>query len=145
MSLLKIVIIGDSGVGKTSLTNVFIFNKLNHTVDSDFLTKEVKVDDHLVNIHVWESKESLGEDFYRGVDGCILCFDLNNVHTLDHLDSWHEKFLSTAAPEDEKFPFVVLGNKIDLKPKQEVSHRALSWCQKKRKYFIHRNICERIN
>ena len=53
--------------------------------------------------------------FYRGADCCVLVFDVTQPSTFKTLDSWRDEFLIQASPRDpENFPFVVLGNKIDL-------------------------------
>jgi len=140
--LLKVIILGDSGVGKTSLMNQYVNKKFSNqykaTIGADFLTKEVMVDDRLVTMQIWDTAgqerfQSLGVAFYRGSDCCVLVFDVNVAQTFEHLDSWREEFLSQAAPRDpEKFPFVVLGNKIDLEHQRVVSQkRSVAWCQSK--------------
>uniref|UniRef100_A0A6B2LIS0 Uncharacterized protein n=1 Tax=Arcella intermedia TaxID=1963864 RepID=A0A6B2LIS0_9EUKA len=140
--LLKVIILGDSGVGKTSLMNQYVNKKFTNqykaTIGADFLTKEVMVDDRLVTMQIWDTAgqerfQSLGVAFYRGSDCCVLVYDVNVQQTFEHLDSWREEFLSQAGPRDpEKFPFVVLGNKIDLEHQRVVSaKRAQAWCQTK--------------
>lgn len=61
--LLKVIILGDSGVGKTSLMNQYVHRKFSReykaTIGADFLTKEIQVDDTLVR--------------YRGNDGAVFC------------------------------------------------------------------------
>jgi len=76
---------------------------------------------------------SLGVAFYRGADCCVLVFDVNVAKTFENLDSWREEFLIQAAPRDpENFPFVVLGNKIDMEHTRVVApKRANTWCQSK--------------
>jgi len=113
-------------------------NQYKATIGPDFLTKEVMVDDRLVTMQIWDTAgqerfQSLGVAFYRGSDCCVLVFDVNVAQTFEHLDSWREEFLVQAAPRDpEKFPFVVLGNKIDLEHQRVVSQkRATAWCQAK--------------
>ena len=62
-----------------------------------------------------ERFQSLGVAFYRGADSCVLVFDVNVAKTFENLDSWRDEFLIQAGPRDpDNFPFVVLGNKIDL-------------------------------
>ena len=79
--LLKVIILGDSGVGKTSLMNQFVNKKFSNqykaTIGADFLTKEVMVDDRLVTMQIWDTAgqerfQSLGVAFYRGADSCVL-------------------------------------------------------------------------
>ncbi|KAG0722466.1 Ras-related protein Rab-7a [Chionoecetes opilio] len=122
--LLKVIILGDSGVGKTSLMNQFVNKKFSNqykaTIGADFLTKEVMVDDRLVTMQIWDTAgqerfQSLGVAFYRGADCCVLCYDVTSPNSFKSLDSWRDEFLIQASPRDpDHFPFVVLGNKIDL-------------------------------
>ncbi|KAJ3194821.1 hypothetical protein HK101_001823 [Irineochytrium annulatum] len=146
---LAVIILGDSGVGKTSLMNQYVNKKFSNqykaTIGADFLTKEVLVEDRLVTTQIWDTAgqerfQSLGVAFYRGADCCVLCFDVNNVKSFETLDSWRDEFLLQASPRDpDNFPFVVLGNKVDMEEsKRQVSlKRALAWCEQKGKipYF----------
>ncbi|KAJ1957857.1 hypothetical protein IWQ62_005004 [Dispira parvispora] len=141
--LLKVIILGDSGVGKTSLMNQYVnkrfSNQYKATIGADFLTKELVIDDKLVTIQIWDTAgqerfQSLGVAFYRGADCCVLCYDVNNARSFETLDSWRDEFLVQASPRDpENFPFVVLGNKIDLEDSKRMvsQRRAMNWCQSK--------------
>ena len=70
-----------------------------------------------------ERFQSLGVAFYRGADCCVLVYDVNSSKSFETLDSWRDEFLIQASPHDpENFPFVVLGNKIDVEEnKRQVS------------------------
>ncbi|KAI9145672.1 ras family-domain-containing protein [Paraphysoderma sedebokerense] len=141
--LLKVIILGDSGVGKTSLMNQYVNKRFSTqykaTIGADFLTKEVMVDDRLVTLQIWDTAgqerfQSLGVAFYRGADCCVLVYDVNNSKSFETLDSWRDEFLIQAGPRDPaNFPFVLLGNKVDMEEsKRMVSQkRALAWCQSK--------------
>jgi len=62
-----------------------------------------------------ERFQSLGVAFYRGADCCVLVYDVNSAKSFETLDSWRDEFLIQASPHDpDNFPFVVLGNKIDV-------------------------------
>ena len=57
----------------------------------------------------------MGVAFYRGADCCVLVFDVTAPNSFKTLDSWRDEFLIQASPRDpDNFPFVVLGNKVDL-------------------------------
>ncbi|KAI1335229.1 putative ras-related protein Rab7 [Xylariaceae sp. FL0016] len=141
--LLKVIILGDSGVGKTSLMNQYVNKKFSAsykaTIGADFLTREVLVDDRQVTMQLWDTAgqerfQSLGVAFYRGADCCVLVYDVNNSKSFDALDSWRDEFLIQASPRDpENFPFVVLGNKIDVEESKRVisSKRAATFCHSK--------------
>merc|ERR1712031_82439 len=142
------IILGDSSVGKTSLMNMYVNRKFNNqykaTIGADFLTKEVLVnhngDQRLVTMQIWDTAgqerfQSLGVAFYRGADACILVFDVTSKKSFDALDTWRDEFLVQASPGDpEKFPFVVLGNKVDLKDQRVVTMKEA------KQYCIQRNI-----
>lgn len=140
-TLLKIIILGDSGVGKTSLMNRYVNKKFSTqykaTIGADFLTKEVVVDDKLVTMQIWDTAgqerfQSLGVAFYRGADCCVLVYDVTAPTTFKSLDSWRDEFLIQASPRDpENFPFIVIGNKIDQENRAVSSKRAQAWCQSK--------------
>jgi Ras-related protein Rab-7A len=143
-TLLKVIILGDSGVGKTSLMNQYVNKKFSNqykaTIGADFLTKEVQVDDRLVTMQIWDTAgqerfQSLGVAFYRGADCCVLVCDVNVQKTFENLDNWRDEFLIQASPNDqENFPFVVLGNKIDQdegRSRTVTEKKAKQWCNGK--------------
>eukprot|EP01124_Arcella_intermedia_P024118 TRINITY_DN3990_c0_g1_i1.p1 TRINITY_DN3990_c0_g1~~TRINITY_DN3990_c0_g1_i1.p1 ORF type:complete len:194 (+),score=31.80 TRINITY_DN3990_c0_g1_i1:109-690(+) len=78
-----------------------------------------------------ERFQSLGVAFFRGADCCVLVYDVTAQESFEQLESWLGEFLEQAGPrEPEKFPFVVLGNKVDLEAERVVRREAaLGWCQ----------------
>jgi Ras-related protein Rab-7A len=70
-----------------------------------------------------ERFQSLGVAFYRGADCCVLVYDVNNLKSFENLENWKDEFLLQASPKDpQSFPFVVIGNKIDVEDsKKQVS------------------------
>ncbi|CAL5414822.1 unnamed protein product [Camellia sinensis] len=143
-TLLKVIVLGDSGVGKTSLMNQYVHKKFSQqykaTIGADFVTKELQIDDRLVTLQIWDTAgqerfQSLGVAFYRGADCCVLVYDVNVMKSFDTLNNWHEEFLKQANPPDPKiFPFMLLGNKIDIDggSSRVVSEKkAREWCASK--------------
>ncbi|MEW5305435.1 MAG: hypothetical protein WDW38_010465 [Sanguina aurantia] len=142
--LLKVIILGDSGVGKTSLMNQYVQRKFSKeykaTIGADFLTKEIEIDDKKVTMQIWDTAgqerfQSLGVAFYRGADCCVLVYDVNSAKSFEDLDNWRDEFLIQAAPSDpDSFPFMVLGNKIDVEggsTRQVSEKKAKQWCASK--------------
>jgi len=74
----------------------------------------------MVGCQIWDTAgqerfQSLGVAFYRGADCCILVYDVTSSNSFRSLDSWRDEFLIQSSPRDpDHFPFVVIGNKIDL-------------------------------
>ncbi|XP_010555333.1 PREDICTED: ras-related protein RABG2-like isoform X3 [Tarenaya hassleriana] len=143
-TLLKVIVLGDSGVGKTSLMNQYVYNKFNRqykaTIGADFVTKELHVGEKPVTLQIWDTAgqerfHSLGSAFYRGADCCVLIYDVNALKTFESLNNWHDEFLKQANPvEPETFPFVLIGNKIDIdggNSRVVADKRATEWCGSK--------------
>ena len=137
-NFLKIVILGDTGVGKTSLLQQFLNGHVSGTykptIGADFSKKEMVIDNVTVNLQVWDTAgqekfQSLGYAFYRGADCCILVYDITNPVSFDNLNKWKAGFLDNAGPnEPESFPFIVLGNKLDKQHQRHVeTWKAQQW------------------
>ncbi|KAL9670314.1 hypothetical protein QQ045_007865 [Rhodiola kirilowii] len=131
-ALLKVIVLGDSG---------YVNNKFREqykaTIGADFVTKELQVDDKLVTLQIWDTAgqerfQSLGAAFYRGADCCVLVYDVNAPKSFETLRHWHEEFLKQADPVNPStFPFVVIGNKIDVdggKNRMINVGKAREWC-----------------
>jgi len=138
--LLKVILLGDSGVGKSSIMNQYVHEKFTAeykaTIGADFLTKHLMIDEKAITMQIWDTAgqerfQSLGVAFYRGADCCALVFDVNDDKSFESITSWKEEFLLKAGIEDStSFPFVLLGNKIDIEDKREVAKKkALKWCE----------------
>jgi Ras-related protein Rab-7A len=138
--LLKIILLGESGVGKTSLMDQYVNRKFSSaykaTIGADFLTKEVMIDEKLVTLQIWDTAgqerfQSLGVAFYRGADACILVYDITAEKSFEKLTTWRTEFLSQAHPPDpENFSFVVIGNKLDKESERRVPKAtATQWCK----------------
>lgn len=137
------IILGDSGVGKTSLMQQYVNKKFSTqykaTIGADFLTKELTLDERKVVMQIWDTAgqerfQSLGVAFYRGADCCVLMFDVTNQKSFDALETWHDEFLLQANPVDpDNFPFMVIANKIDMDESRRVvsAQKAQRWCQEK--------------
>merc|ERR1712228_276807 len=138
----KVIILGDSGVGKTSLMNQYVNQKFSKqykaTIGADFLTKEITIDDKSVTLQIWDTAgqerfQSLGTAFYRGADCCVLVYDITEGKSFDSLDGWAEDFLAQAVPQSPgSFPFVIIGNKLDRESERQVpTTKAQSSCDSK--------------
>mmetsp|Transcript_67362 Transcript_67362/g.60513 ORF Transcript_67362/g.60513 Transcript_67362/m.60513 type:complete len:218 (+) Transcript_67362:104-757(+) len=131
--LVKIIIIGESGVGKTAILHQYVMDKFiqehKATIGADFLTKEINVDDKIVTLQIWDTAgqerfQSLGNAFYRGADACILVYDITDQKSFDQIEDWKQKFVNQANIENEReYPFLLLGNKSDMSQNRAVSQQ----------------------
>ena len=116
----KIILVGDSGVGKTSILKKFINNEFNEdikcTINIDFFSKSIKIDKNLyTNLKIYdtagqEKYRALIKQYYQGTDGIILVFDLTNENSFNKLKSW----INEVSDNTEKSQIILVGNKADL-------------------------------
>ncbi|XP_028409511.1 ras-related protein Rab-9B-like [Dendronephthya gigantea] len=139
-AVLKVLLLGDAGVGKSSLMNRFVSNTFDsqclNTIGVKFLNRDVSVEGGTFTLQIWDTAgqerfKSLRMPFYRGSDICLLVFAVNDRQSLENLAHWKKEFLFYAdVKEPENFPFLVLGNKVDMEEERMVNEDdAKSWCQ----------------
>ena len=138
LNFLKVVILGDGAVGKSALMNRFVNNKFDsqsfHTIGVEFLNKDVKVGGGSYTLQIWDTAgqerfKSLRTPFYRGSDICILVYAVDDEQSFYNLETWKKEFLFYADVKDpDNFPFIVLGNKIDLPSRAISKDEVEKWC-----------------
>lgn len=129
MRTIKLVVIGASGVGKTSLRGQYISGRFSTgyraTIGTDFITKSLpdpKTPSEVISLQIWDTAgqerfSSLSSAFFRGADAVLLMFDVSAPETMHALTKWWEEFKHRAPVSDEEvdnFCCVVVGNKMDL-------------------------------
>ena len=104
---------------------------------ADFLTKEIEKGNEKIHLQLWdtagqEQYNSIAQGFYRNTQLCVLVFDQTEVQSFERVENWRKRFLEILnPPEDDKFPFVLLGNKNDLKDKIKTKQEDIDdYCQK---------------
>ncbi|KDR14057.1 ras-related protein Rab-18-B-like [Zootermopsis nevadensis] len=127
LTTLKILIIGESGVGKSSLLLRFTDDNFDpsepSTIGADFKAKNITVGNTTVKLAIWDTAgqerfRSLTPSYYRDAQGAILVYDVSNIQTFQKLETWLEE-LDTYSTKNNIVKMVV-GNKID-KGNREVS------------------------
>jgi len=122
--LLKIIIVGESGVGKSSLLRRYVDNQFmsdtKSTIGADFLSKYSTVDGNKVTLQIWDTAgqerfASLVHSFYRGSDGVIFVIDVTVSNSLTSILDLKAGFLYQINEEEEgcTFPMICLANKVD--------------------------------
>lgn len=119
----KFVIIGDYNVGKTTMTELFIYNKLNtntmSTIGGSFAVKKIIFPDtNSMTINLWDTAgqekfRSMISIYYRGANVIFLVFDISSRKTWESINFWYNQ-INSHQSEDDLFPICVLiGNKSD--------------------------------
>ena len=123
---LKITIVGNSGVGKTSIIHKFIDRNFDErttaTISAVFKTKKIKIDPFTeANLRIWDTAgqerfRSLTPNYLRGSNGILVVFDLTKKNSFEELDKWMEIIREVIA--ENKIEKILVGNKSDL-PEEE--------------------------
>jgi small GTP-binding protein len=137
----KIVLLGESGVGKTSLVQRYVYDSLSpemaQTIGAVLHVKTIPLEDANYKLIIWdlggqESFRQLREQYCANASGAFFVFDRGRPETLGSIDRWMESLYASAG----EVPVVVIENKLDLKPvfdakdiQAEIDKRRLSLMQ----------------
>ncbi|KAJ8510576.1 hypothetical protein OPV22_001010 [Ensete ventricosum] len=125
--LFKVVIIGDSAVGKSNLLSRYARNEFNlhskATIGVEFQTQSVDVDGKEVKAQIWDTAgqerfRAVTSAYYRGALGALLVYDISRCSTFDSIARWLDE-LNTHS--DTTVARMLVGNKCDLETLREVS------------------------
>eukprot|EP01084_Bolivina_argentea_P235032 395619_1 len=128
--LVKIIIIGESGVGKTALLHQYVTGNFiqehKSTIGADFHTSELNIDNKTITLQIWDTAgqerfQSLGNSFYRGADACVIVYSVTDYESFKTIDTWKNRFINQANIEHTNFPFLLIGNKSDLEERRKIS------------------------
>ena len=134
---IKLLIIGDSAVGKTSMllkyTDNFFPESHLATIGVEFKTKEVEYNGYKIELQVWDTAgqerfKSITKSFFRNANGIIFVYDITQKNTFKNVKDW----IKDSEVNDFGFQRILVGNKIDLQNKRQVSlEDAKEWADKK--------------
>lgn len=125
--IFKIVLLGDSGVGKSNLVFRFTKNEFNKdsksTIGVEFATKTVQIeDDKLVKAQIWDTAgqeryRSIASSYYRGAVGALLVYDVTDRNSFNHVPMWLKEVEENAEMD---CLIMLVGNKMDLHEQRTV-------------------------
>jgi len=119
--LFKVVLIGDSGVGKSNLLSRFTRNEFNldskSTIGVEFATRSITVDGKIVKAQIWDTAgqeryRAITSAYYRGAVGALLVYDISKHATYVNVMRWLKELRDHA---DSNIVIMLVGNKSDLK------------------------------
>lgn len=119
--LFKIVLIGDSGVGKSNLLSRFTRNEFNleskSTIGVEFATRSIRVDGRTIKAQIWDTAgqeryRAITSAYYRGAVGALLVYDIAKHTTFENIERWLKELRNHA---DGNIVLMLVGNKCDLR------------------------------
>ncbi|KAK5580919.1 hypothetical protein RB653_000944 [Dictyostelium firmibasis] len=137
---LKLILVGDVNVGKTSILHRLIFSKFTDeyksTIGADFLSKTFYQNDIITHIQLWDTAGQekywcLTSAFWRTSDAVILVFDIGNESSFRNLNFWYKQFKSKSINPDgteKQLPILLLANKSDSLTRAVDQSEINQWC-----------------
>ena len=117
----KILTIGESGVGKTSILRRYVENKFQKhhlsTIGIDYMAKTIKINDKEIKLKIWDTAgqeryRNITSHIYKGADGIILVFDVTDEVSFNQISDWMEQINANVSKDEVSL--ILIGNKCDL-------------------------------
>ncbi|MBA0554375.1 hypothetical protein Golob_013482 [Gossypium lobatum] len=148
----KVVLIGDSAVGKSQLLSRFTRNEFNidskATIGVEFQTKTLLIDHKSVKAQIWDTAgqeryRAVTSAYYRGAVGAMLVYDITKRQSFDHVAKWLEELRGHA---DKNIVIMLVGNKSDLASLRAVPiEDAKEFAQRESLFFMETSALEATN
>lgn len=125
--IFKLVIIGDSYVGKTNIMSQYLKKEFNvdskATVGVEFGSKEFVVNNKTIKAQIWDTAgqeryKAITNAYYKGSLGAFVVFDITKKVTFDNVDRWVQEVRTISS---ENIKLLLIGNKCDLESQRQVS------------------------
>ena len=146
MITFKIMLLGDSSVGKTAFILRFCDGKFEDdsitTIGLDTKTKFVSHKDKKIQLQIWDTAgeerfRSIAKSCYKGADGILLMYDVSNIGSFKHIKNWITDIENNITVPKDKLALIIIGNKSDLtEDKKKVDNKDKEDFENKYKYKI---------
>lgn len=150
--LFKVVLVGDSAVGKSNLLSRFTRDEFTldckSTIGVEFATKTVTVDDKHIKAQIWDTAgqeryRAITSTYYRGAVGALMVYDITNAETFKNLDKWLNEVKEHAPTH---VIVMLVGNKLDLDFRRQVTKdEAVAYAKANNLSFIETSALDATN
>jgi len=150
--LFKVVLIGDSGVGKSNLLSRFTRNEFNleskSTIGVEFATRSIVVEGKTIKAQIWDTAgqeryRAITAAYYRGAVGALLVYDIAKHTTYENVERWLKELRDHA---DNNIVIMLVGNKSDLRHLRAVpTEEARGYAERNNLSFIETSALDSTN
>jgi len=150
--LYKVVLIGDSNVGKSNLLSRFTRNEFNletkSTIGVEFATRSITTEGKTIKAQIWDTAgqeryRAITSAYYRGAVGALLVYDIAKYSTFKNVERWLAELRENA---DRNIVIMLVGNKSDLRHLREVpTDEAKAFAEKNKLSFIETSALDSTN
>ncbi|CAI5953662.1 unnamed protein product [Closterium sp. NIES-64] len=150
--LFKLVLIGDSGVGKTNLASRFAHNEFHGdskaTIGVEFRSKTMEIDNKEIKAQIWDTSgqeryRAVTSVYYRGALGALLVYDISRRSSFDNISQWLREVRSQG---DNNLVVMLVGNKTDLAHLRAVpTEKGLELAEREGMFFMETSALDATN
>lgn len=148
----KVVLIGESGVGKSNMLSRFTKNEFNHdsrtTIGVEFSTRTTQLSGYTIKAQIWDTAgleryRAITSAYYRGAVGALLVYDITKHLTYESVERWLKELYDHADPH---IVVMLVGNKTDLESERSVpTEEAKDYAEKNGLLFLETSALESTN
>lgn len=150
--LFKVVLIGDSGVGKSNLLSRFTRDEFSleskSTIGVEFATRSIRVEDKVIKAQIWDTAgqeryRAITSAYYRGAVGALVVYDITRHVTFENIERWLKELRDHT---DSNIVIMLVGNKADLRHLRAVNTEdAKDFSEKESAFFMETSALESMN
>eukprot|EP01080_Neovahlkampfia_damariscottae_P005660 gene5660-9476_t len=148
----KVVVIGDSGVGKSNLITRFTMNKFTEdsksTIGVEFGAKNIEIDGKTIKGQIWDTAgqerfRAISTAYYRGAHGALIVYDVTKKDSFQNIEKWKSEIVEQGEPDCQ---LMMVGNKSDLVHLRQVDvSEGKRYAENNKMFFLETSACEGTN
>ena len=128
----KVILIGDSGVGKTNILNRLVNNKFNDkynpSLSLEYNNHSIKINNYIIRMQIWdtagqEKYNSIISNYYRSAEVAIFVYSINDLKSYNSILEWYKELINENNDENNNVKKILLGNKVDLENERKVEFK----------------------
>ncbi|XP_028403255.1 ras-related protein RABA2a-like [Dendronephthya gigantea] len=150
--LFKVVLIGDSGVGKSQLLTRYTKNDFQlsskPTIGVELAHEDIEIDGRIIRAQIWDTAgqeryRAITSAYYRGALGAIIVYDITNTKSYENVELWVDELRQHT---DDKIVLMLVGNKVDLRHLRAVEKEtASSYAVENKMHFVETSALNAMN
>ena len=129
---IKVILIGDSGVGKTNILSRLVNNQFNEThnpsLSLEYNNHSIKINNYIIRMQIWdtagqEKTNSIISNYYRSAVVAIFVYSINNIESYNSIQEWFKELINENNDDNNNVKKILLGNKLDLENERKVDFK----------------------
>ena len=129
---IKVILIGDSNVGKTSILSRLVNNTFidehNPSLSLEYNNHSIKINNYIIRMQIWdtagqEKTNSIISNYYRSAEVAIFVYSINDIKSYNSIQEWFKELINENNEENNNVKKVLLGNKLDLEKERQVDFK----------------------